>query len=332
MYYLIAITLSLAVLLVLNFLVSLLATIVWRVLSPLAQNWSARRRAQLIFGLRIQPMVGTLVFITVFLLPAYFLFEPHPTDEVVSTKLALLAVISAAGIATALRRVFKTMRATARLVSDWLDHAEELTIPGVAIPVYKIRHSFPVFAIVGTLRPRMFIAGQVLESLGEKEVEASIAHEFGHLAARDNFKRILLRICRDLLIIPCGERLDRAWAENVEAAADEHAARSGGRQTALSLASALVKIARMVPVGTIPALTASAFLIGGQTCDVTWRVRRLLEIAGNTEFFEKRRRFWTGFPQWIYTTAIFIFILFLATDQSFLKEVHFCVELIVAIF
>lgn len=317
MYYLIAITLSLAVLLVLNFLVSLLATIAWRAFSPLVQNRSAQSRAQLIFGLRIQPMVGTLVVITFFLLPAYFLFEPHTTDEVVSTKLALLAVISAVGIATALRRVFKTMRATSQLVSDWLDHAEELSIPGVAIPVYKISHSFPIFAIVGTLRPRMFIAAQVLESLGEQEVEAAIAHEFGHLAARDNFKRILLRICRDLLIIPCGESLDRAWAENVEAAADEHAARSGGRQTALSLASALVKIARMVPVGTNPALKASAFLINGQTCDVTWRVRKLLEIAGNPGFFENRRRFWTGFPQWIYAAVIFISILFLATDQLF---------------
>lgn len=332
MYYLIAITLSLAVLLVLNFLVSLLATLLWRVISPLVQNWSARARAQLIFGLRIQPMFGTLVVIAFFLLPAYFLFEPHSTDEVVSTKLGLLAVISAAGVATALRRVFKTMRATSRLVSDWLNNAEELSIKGVEIPVYKIRHPFPVFAIVGTIRPKMFIAAQVLVSLGEREVEAAIAHEFGHLAARDNFKRMLLRICRNLLIVPCGESLDRAWAENVEAAADEHAARSGGRQTALSLASALVKIARLVPVASKTEQTATAFLIDDQTCDVTWRVRKLLEIAGNTEFFENRRRFWSGFPQWIYAALIFISILFLATDQSFLQEVHFCVELIVAIF
>jgi Zn-dependent protease with chaperone function len=332
MYYLIAVTLSLAVLLVLNFLVSLLATIIWRVLSPLVQNWSARRRAQLIFGLRIQPIIGTLVFITAFLLPAYFLFEPHATDEVVSVKLALLAVISVAGIATAFRRVFKTLRVTARMVSGWLENAEQLTFPGVSIPVYKISHSFPVFAIVGILRPKMFIAGQVLESLEEREVRAAIAHEFGHLAARDNFKRILLRICRDLLIISCGESLDRAWAENVEAAADEHAAQNGGRQTALSLASALVKIARMVPVGTNPVLNSSAFLINGQTADITWRVKRLLVISENAEFFEKKRRFWGGFPQWAYPALIFTFLMFLATDQSFLKDVHFCVELIVAVF
>jgi len=330
MYYLLAITLALALLLVLNFLVSLLATIAWRVLSSLAENWTAARRAQIIFGLRIQPMAGTLVFITIFLLPAYFLFEPHSSDEVVSSKLALLALISVVGIGTALRRVLKTMLVTRRLVSNWLACAETLALPNVSIPVYIINHSFPVFAIVGMLRPRMFIARQVLESLEEREIDAAITHEFGHLAAHDNFKRILLRICRDLLIIPCGEKLDRAWSENVEAAADEHAARAGGRQTALNLASALVKIARMVPEDSNPALPASAFLIDGQSGDVTWRVRRLLEIAGSTEFFEKRQRISLGFPLWAYSAVIFVFILFLATDHSFLQKVHFCLELIVA--
>jgi Zn-dependent protease with chaperone function len=330
MYYLLAITLALALLLVLNFLVSLAADVGWRVLSPLARNWSARRRAQIIFGLRIQPIAGTLIFITFFLLPAYFLFEPHSSDEVVSTNLALLAFISAVGIGTALRRVFKTMRATRRLAADWLACAEPLPLPNVSLPVYVIKHSFPVFAVIGTLRPRIFIARQVLESLGEREIEAAVTHEFGHLAARDNFKRILLRTCRDLLIISYGEKLERAWAENVEAAADEYAARTGGRETALNLASALVKIARMVPVGSKPSLPASAFLIDGQGCDVTWRVGRLLEIAGSTEFFEKRQRFGADFPLWVYSSALFVFILFLATDHSFLQKVHFCVEILVA--
>ncbi|HEX8735096.1 MAG TPA: M48 family metalloprotease [Pyrinomonadaceae bacterium] len=330
MYYLLAITLALALLLVLNVLVSLLASVVWRIFSPLVQNWSARRRAQVIFALRIQPLAGTLVFIAAFLLPAYFLFEPHETDEVVSTKLAVLASISAVGIALACRRVWKTMSATNRLVADWLAGGEALKLPNVSIPVYIIKHSFPVFAIVGTFRPRMFVTRQVLESLDESEIEAAITHESGHLAARDNFKRILLRICRDLLIVPCGEKLDRAWSENVEAAADEYAARAGGRQTALNLASALVKIARMVPVGSKPALPASAFLIDGQSRDVTWRVRRLLEIAGSAEFFEKRERFSQGFPLWVYSGLISIFILFLATDHSFLQKIHFYMELIVA--
>jgi Zn-dependent protease with chaperone function len=332
MYYLLAITLALALLLVLNLLVSLAASLAWRVLSPLVENWSARRRAQVIFGLRIQPIAGTFIFITAFLLPSYFLFEPHSSDEVVSAKLALLALISAVGIGTALRRVLKTMRVTRRLTADWLSGAETFTLPNVSLPVYIINHPFPVFAIIGTLRPRIFIARQVLETLDESEIAASITHEFGHLAARDNFKRLLLRICRDLLIISYGEKLDRAWAENVEAAADEYAARAGGKQTALNLASALVKIARLAPADSNPALPASAFLIEGRSCcDVTWRVRRLLEIAASAEFFEKQRRFGADFPlPWVYSSVILVFILFLATDHGFLQKVHFFMELLVA--
>ena len=330
MYYLLAITLALALLLVLNFLVSILAMTVWRFLSPPARNWSARRRAQLIFGLRIQPIIGSFVFIAAFLLPAYFLFEPHPSDEVVSPKLWLLAAFSAVGIVTAGWRVLKTLRVTRRLTANWLARAERLTLEGVSIPVYTVEHPFPVFAVVGMLRPRMFIARRVLEALDEREIRASVAHELGHLAARDNFKRILLRICRDLLIIRCGKRLDHAWTENVEAAADEHAARIGGRQTALDLASALVKIARMVPEGSKPALPASAFMVDPEGCDIAWRVRKLLAIADDAEFFEKRERFSFGFPQWAYSGLVLVFILFLATNLSFLQKIHFCMELIVS--
>jgi Zn-dependent protease with chaperone function len=258
------------------------------------------------------------------------LFEPDESGEIVSAKLALLALLSGVGIWMTARRVWKTLRVTRRLVADWLTAGEAITISGVSVPVYLIEHPFPVFAIVGTFRPRMFIARQVFETLDEREIAAAVTHEHGHLAAHDNFKRLLLRICRDLLIVPCGETLDRAWAENVEASADEYAARKGGRQTALNLASALVKIARLMPEGSKPALPASAFLIDGQSCDITWRVTRLLDIAGDGAFFEQRERFSPSFPVWVYSGLVFTFILLLATDLSFLQKIHFCLELIVA--
>ena len=111
---------------------------------------------------------------------------------------------------------------------------------------------------------------------------AAIAHEGGHLSAHDNFKRSLLRACRDvLMIVPCGRSLDRAWAEAAECAADEHAAQQSA-ETALNLASALVKIAKMVPVGARAAVPMAAFLVGvEETRGVKARVRRLLEIASN---------------------------------------------------
>lgn len=122
------------------------------------------------------------------MLPAYLLFEPRVSGEVISFKLASLASISAIGTAAAFYRVFGTWWKTRRLVSNWLANAEPVKIAAVKIPVYRINHQFPVIAVVGAFRPRMFIARQVFDSLNEEEFRAAIAHEYGHLAALDNFK------------------------------------------------------------------------------------------------------------------------------------------------
>ena len=81
-----------------------------------------------------------------------------------------------------------------------------------------------------------------------------------------------------LTIVPSGRSLDRAWSESVECAADEHAAQLSS-DIALNLASALVRIARMVPVGVRTELPLATFLVGEETRGIKVRVRRLVEIA-----------------------------------------------------
>jgi hypothetical protein len=81
-----------------------------------------------------------------------------------------------------------------------------------------------------------------------------------------------------LTIVPSGRSLDRAWSESVECAADEHAAQLSP-DIALNLASALVRIARMVPVGVRTELPLATFLVGEETRGIKVRVRRLVEIA-----------------------------------------------------
>ncbi|HEY1403916.1 MAG TPA: hypothetical protein VGB05_07315, partial [Pyrinomonadaceae bacterium] len=84
------------------------------------------------------------------------------------------------------------------------------------------------------------------------------------------------------MLVPAGRTLDRAWVEQSEAAADEHAARAGGSSLALDLASALVKIARLVPANASPRMPAGAFLVGGYNeSGIAWRVRRLARLATN---------------------------------------------------
>src|SRR5260370_38462522 len=108
---------------------------------------------------------------------------------------------------------------------------------------------------------------------------AAIAHECGHLAARDNLKRSLLRVCRDaLMIVPCGRSIDRAWSENAEVAADEHAA-DRGSAVGLNPASALIEVARMGPAGVRPSIPAGAFILRQGTQSGMSRRIRLVHLA-----------------------------------------------------
>lgn len=329
MYSLLGISLFFTFFFVLNFLASATAATIWRVFSPKANQWTASRRVQFIFALRILPTIFALVFVIAFFLPAYLLFEPHSSQETVSYKIALFTLLSAVGVSIALYRVFGAWWVTRRLVDNWIRLSDKITVEGVSIPVYRVRHPFPIIAVIGTIRPQMFVAQQIFDSLSEQEFRAAVAHEYGHLTTHDNFKRTLLRVCRDLLLVSCGQNLDKAWAENSEAAADEFAANTGGNTTALCLASALVKVAKIVPSGTNPAMPVGAFLMETETVDITWRVRRLLKLTDNKENIAKQNGL--GISFWLCLNSFLVIVLLLATNQSFLQTVHFGLEDIVAI-
>lgn len=282
MYELLGISLVLASLLTINALASVAAAACWRSLEWPLRNRSARARAELLCAMRVGPPALALTSVALFLVPSYLVYEPYATGEIVSKKLAAMAIVSSLGVTLAVSRAFRSWFATRSLRREWLAGATQIRLPGIEIPAFRIVSSFPIVAVVGTFKPRLFIAESVLNTLREEELTAAIAHERGHLFAHDNFKRSLLRACRDvLMIVPCGRSLDRAWAEAAECAADEHAAQQSA-ETALNLASALVKIAKMVPFGARAAVPMAAFLVGvEESRGVKARVRRLLEIAAN---------------------------------------------------
>ncbi len=280
MYELLGISLVLATLLIVNAVASVATTGIWTLVQKPIQRCSASTRAEILFGMRVGPPTTALICVAAFLIPSYLAYEPYTTSEFVSRKLGLLAAVSGAGIALALWRGFRSWQATSSLSASWLRIATPVTLPQIKTPTFRLPHSFPIIAVVGTVRPRLFIAERVLESLSQEELMAAIAHECGHMASHDNLKRMLMRACRDLLMmVPCGRSIDRAWAENAESAADEHAALRGPVQ-ALNLASALIAIARMVPAGTRPSMPGGAFILGDQTNGVMGRVNRLVALAG----------------------------------------------------
>ena len=331
MYFLLGICLVFAFLLTLNLFASISASVLWRVISRPAKNLSSRKLEQIIFALRVFPVGAALIFVLAFMLPAYILFEPHSTDEVVSLKLALISLVSLLGIGIASFRIFRTWLVTRRLAAEWLKHSQPIAVEEVNIPVYRMQHPFPVVAVVGMLRPRLFVAEQIFTSLTPDEFRAAIAHEYGHLTAHDNFKRAFMRVCRDMLIFPFGRDLDRAWADNTEAAADEYAAEVGGNSMALDLAEALIKVARIVPANTRPAMPLGSYVMGSNDGDLKRRIRRLLELAEKSSAVGKMSLLRSRQTVWLYPGLLFAAVVLLASNKTLLLAVHDISENVVAI-
>ena len=326
MFELLGLSLLLAALLTFNSVATFVIAGLWRLAGRATDNWTAAARARFLFSLRILPAVLAFLTVSLLLIPAYLAHEPRHAAETVSFKLALLAIFSATGIAVSVYRGIGTHRATANLTSDWLRQGKPIRIPGIDIKSYEINHAFPLIGIVGFLRPRLFIASQVLQVLTPEEISAAVAHENGHLTARDNLKRGLLQACRDsLLIIPCGRLLDRSWSEASEEAADENAARQGNG-AALDLASALVKIARIIPPGGRPTMPAGVFLLGDEeTKGIKSRVRRLIALA-TSERQGSRYDVLTRLFVWGPATMLLVGFVIAASNPYLLTRVHHLIE------
>jgi len=333
MYEFLGITLVLALLLTINATATVMAAGMGRLCKPLLRRCLARTRAEILFVMRIGPPVVAIVAIAAFMIPSYLVYEPHASGESVSWKLGLLATLSAIGVGLAIWRGLRTWLATRSLLKNWLASSTRVELDGINVPTYILEHSFPIIAVVGAIRPRLFIANHVLESLSPEELTAAVAHEYGHLAARDNFKRAVMRVSRAaLLLIPCGRSLDRAWSEASESAADEHAAQQSSL-VALNLASALVRIARMIPTGqrqVIPA-AVSAFLGNEDGPGVKVRVRRLVELAAIDPRLLVSNASMVRLVPWFVLTLIVVAGVTLESRPQVLAAVHHFVEQVVVV-
>ncbi len=128
-----------------------------------------------------------------------------------------------------------------------------------------------------------------------------------------------------LLIIPCGRRLDSAWKEASEAAADEYAARRD-RMVGLDLASALVKIARLVPIDSRPTLPAGAYFVGGEDLSgFKGRVRNLVHLAGSRSSTPPAALI-AKLPLWVPIAILVVLLAAISIESHVLVMTHAVIE------
>jgi Zn-dependent protease with chaperone function len=265
------------------------------------------------------------VIIFAFILPSFLIYEPHQSGETITLKLAVVIAIAVSGIAAATFRLFASWWRTRRLLSQWFANSEETSLPDSPIPAFRLDHAFPVFAVVGIRHSRLFISEIVLKTLNQNEIGAVLRHELAHIAALDNLKRLAMQISSDLLVVPIGRSIDKAWSEAAESAADEYAVASGGPSTALDLASALIKIARIIPERSVALPNVSFAVETGEA--LTARVRRLLQLADGQA--TPTHSMPVGSAAFIFLAASALAIL--ATDGSLLSQIHGFSEIVLSV-
>jgi len=231
------------------------------------------RRARGLFLVRLLPASFGLFVALGLVLPSFLWLEPARTGERAGSGLVTFAAASGLVLLAGLARGAAGLFATRRLVRRWARRARPIALAGIALPAFAVDERFPLVAIAGWLRPRLYVSEKVLRHCTEAELAAIVSHEAGHLHRGDTWKRLLLRACPDLFaLLPLGAEIEGLWADAAEQAADDHAAALSEARS-LDLASALIRVARLAGPAHPGALPLTTLYRGG---GVRRRVSRLL--------------------------------------------------------
>ena len=231
----------------------------------------AAARAWSLAVYRLFPAAAAIAITVIVLGPGYFRHEQRGAPEDAGLALTLAAAGGLAILLSSIARAAHAAMTAARLRRSWLALGRPLDMPAAGIPVYAIETPFPLVAVLGVFRPRLFVSNTVLSACSPSEVAAIVDHERRHVSAFDNAMRLLMDAAPDALrLTRVPDALAASWHQAVEHRADDAA------RHRLDLASALVRVARLGSGAPPVRLPASALYRGEAIED---RVRRLLAPA-----------------------------------------------------
>jgi hypothetical protein len=261
-----------------------------------------------LLAVRLLPAMVSSLFVVTMFLPAHWRFEPAARDESFGVVLGSLAMLGLALL----------LRSTGRAVSAvWTDYRLGVLACRAAVPLdggaLEVR-GFPGVSLAGILRPTILVGSETVAALTRAELDAAISHERAHRQSRDNLKRFLMFCAPDLFGWSAAARdLEDRWRAEAECQADAQAV-DGDDRRALVLASALVKVARVMRRGADfrPSPAWSAFHLAAL---LETRVRRL--TAGRALAAAGGGRLWRGLA----VAAIGLSVAVWLSDGSYLLHI-----------
>jgi beta-lactamase regulating signal transducer with metallopeptidase domain len=293
---------------------------VWRRVWLGGQQYSARRCADLLFALRLAPLLAAAGVTLLLAVPSFLLLEPRAVDEPMG---AVPVVLSLCGMALLLAGAWKASAAlvrASRTVARWSSEGRATSSSSVdftnSVSVLRISGAAPPLTAAGILRPSVWLSQAAEFVLTERELETALRHEVVHVRRRDNLRKLVLR----LGAFPGMTGLESAWREATEMAADDAAVSTASE--ALDLAAAVIKLSRLAPLEPPAELTTA--LVHSPAESVNARVERLIA--------------WTERPQrpapaysWRYVlcAAAAVVITLAASYSELLMRVHAATEWLV---
>jgi Zn-dependent protease with chaperone function len=239
----------------------------------MAERMKASSAARLLFVLRVFPMALTVFAVLAFCIPSYLWLEPDAAGEKVGFVCFLTAALGATVWLLSISRVISAVTGTARYLHRCERQGRKINVPGEPSPALLLQDDAPVLAVAGVVHPRLVISRRVMRGLSAEQREAALRHESAHRTSRDNVKRFLILLSPDVLpFMGTFAALERSWAKFTEWAADDQAT-AGNSRRALSLAAALVRVAKM---GSKPQLSYLFSSLVADDEQLSERVERLL--------------------------------------------------------
>jgi Zn-dependent protease with chaperone function len=305
---------SLAVFALLYLALSLAVSYGWGFAQRFCGRLSAQHAADLLFVLRMMPLAVAVAVTVAYTVPSFLLLEPAATDETMGAPLLALGLACLGLLGAGIMRTVSAQRKTSHALAAWLNGARALD-SGQAVPVFQTGKDAPTLTVAGVYAPQVLISETALAVLTEQELRTALRHEIAHVQRYDNLKKLLFRFS----VFPGMKRLEAAWSEAAELAADDAAVSSFS--DALDLAAALIKLSRFAPVQPAVALTTG--LLHTSVGSLSLRIKRL--FAWNSQRSSASPRSWWYAVPAIVAAAICV----VSTYEFALYGMHEFTELLV---
>jgi Zn-dependent protease with chaperone function len=258
-----------------NAAAGLLTSFASRAAVRIAESMRARCAARFLLAVRLLPCALGIAAVLALCVPSYLWLEPQTSSERIGWACLALALLGTAGWLVSLARVIRALAFSVRSNRAWQRTGCETMLRGELSKAVIIEEDAPLLALVGVFRPRLVVSQAVLRALSAEELHLALQHENAHRISRDNLKRLFLLLApASIPFLRDVSSLEQCWTKFSEWAADDEAVR-GDSHRALSLAAALLRVARM---GAAPRLSFLHTSLCAGDHDLSARVERLLRV------------------------------------------------------